>query len=348
MVESESTRRGASGRLRVRRVGRAVAVMAAGALVLAGCARDLGTLPGAVSSEASAISDGGLVVGYAGGGDLGADWVAFLRRANGEMVDLPRGPGELHLVEATAVNDAGAVAGTAAMGGGFNPMRAFRWTAADGLSLLPSSFYSRANDINERGDVVGQDIIAGTGKYDRTYLAVRWDATGTREILPTLPAGGAVCAATAISDGGDIVGTCGPEAVLWRATDRTPTGLGPGTPADINEAGLVVGSAGGVAVVWDTTAGAPSARPLRGTGSTYASGVNDGGVIVGTSRLDDLTHRAVKWASVEAEPEDLGGLGGTGAWAAAINRDGIVAGTATRPDGTRRAVRWDPEGQPAP
>jgi hypothetical protein len=68
-------------------------------------------------------------------------------------------------------------------------------------------------------------------------------------------------------------------------------------------------------------------------------------VIVGTSTLDDLTHRAVKWASVEAEPEDLGG---PGARAAAINRDGVVAGTATRPDGTRRAVRWDPEGRPAP
>lgn len=206
---------------------------------------DLGTLPGDADSYATDVNDRGDVVGYSSGGD---GIRAVLWRPDGTAVDLTARTG-LHLVtdldnagrlvgsvlpdgmnevpalwyrgrttllsdlsgSASAINDRGEIVGYFFVGtAGSFVWRRGRLTEIPLLPDLPPASAMQAQDINNRGQVVG------FGGFDGFV----WDAdSGTLATLPGL--GRAGTAAYGINDRGQIAGSAGttpenlePHAVL--------------------------------------------------------------------------------------------------------------------------------------
>jgi probable HAF family extracellular repeat protein len=161
-----------------------------------------------------------------------------------------------------------------------------RYTAID-LGLLPGGTSSRANAINNQGQIVGSaDTSAGN-----TH-AVLWQH-GKVTDLGTLP-GGTTSAASAINDQGQIVGSSDARdgqqhAVLWHDGEMVDLG---GLP--------------------DAAVSIPTA-------------INNQGQIVGYSGRDFDHTRAVLWQ--DGRIRNLGALpGGKSSQALAITEDGNVVG----------------------
>lgn len=129
--------------------------------------------------------------------------------------------------------------------------------------------------------------------------------------------------------------------VVWNngvPSELAMPGLGFGMAKAINDRGHVVGDALG-----EATGGATHAMLWRGGRVTdlgtvprnkgkpasFASDINEGGVVVGSSHDGNEVARAVRWPagrnSIEALPELLPG---TSSWARAVNTAGTVVGTA--------------------
>lgn len=114
--------------------------------------RDIGGLPGATNSYATAINDAGQVVGYS---EFAATERAFLWSPTGGMTDLGIPQGTVS-ARATAVSAGGVVVGWGTMRNGMT--RAFIWTPGGGMQMLASlnaGESTRANGINSRGEVAG-------------------------------------------------------------------------------------------------------------------------------------------------------------------------------------------------
>jgi probable HAF family extracellular repeat protein len=111
------------------------------------------------------------------------------------------------------------------------------------------------------------------------------------------------------------------------------------TSAGISRTGtLVAGTWGGGAqqmFVWD------GAIHDSGIATPWVGGVNENGVVVGSSNTESGWH-AFRWKA--GFVTDLGTLGGATSNALGVNRDGIVAGWSMRADGVQRAVAWTPQG----
>lgn len=141
--------------------------------------------------------------------------------------------------------------------------------------------------------------------------------------------------ARAINDRGHVVGTRGSgEAFLWR--DGRVSGLGTFTPTDVNNRDEVVGyrsdEAGTRAVLWRRGHLVELATPLGGL--SYASAVNDRGVVAGwTNTGADAPSRASSWRDGVPTP-----LGGDYSLAFDVNDRGQVVGSVAGLD--RIAVRW--------
>jgi len=125
-------------------------------------------------------------------------------------------------------------------------LTAFLWEDGAMRDLSTAALhFDIANDINDRGQIVGAGIAS-----DGRFVAARWEDEVLAE-LP-MPAGASSCSAEAINDHGDIVGFCdqqpGQWATLWRRNGDvqglgpTPDGWSAG-PVDINERGVVFGAA---------------------------------------------------------------------------------------------------------
>ena len=83
------------------------------------------------------------------------------------------------------------------------------------LGLLAQGNYSRARDINDKDDIVGEANLVPNGKPQ----AFLWQA-GKMQQLPNLP-GGTICSAQAINNSGAIIGSCDlangtAHGVIWR------------------------------------------------------------------------------------------------------------------------------------
>jgi probable HAF family extracellular repeat protein len=235
------------------------------------------------------INDRGVVVGY-----HHVDGVqrAFRWRRGGPLVDL--GPGI-----ASGVNDAGIVVGQS---GG----HAVRWTR-DGTveALVPGAVASEATDIDRRGTIVGNMILA-----DFSSHAFILPAGATAPVELPVPAGheGDSASVNALNDRGTIVGTL-----------QLPTG----EPSSLG-------------LVWQ----GPShrVRILPGTADlTTVNDVNERGVIVG-STLGGGEFRALVWTDPTRAPQDIG-LPGTDSIAQAVNDRGLVVGVQFR---QAKAFQWDP------
>ncbi|MEX2217181.1 MAG: hypothetical protein WD749_00350 [Phycisphaerales bacterium] len=137
----------------------------------AGGLRDLGTLPGGVSSGASDVSDLGVVVGFSVQGD--GSYQGFRWTEQGGMAALPAPAGAVNATPA-AVNDGGNAVGSA-----FNPIQCSTvpvlWHQGRPVNLntvlAPGSGWTviAANDINSRGEIAASARFGG-GPYRAIVL----------------------------------------------------------------------------------------------------------------------------------------------------------------------------------
>jgi len=232
----------------------------------AGLTTDLGTLPGGHNSYAAAINTAGRVAGYGDvpfggytGYSLGYAWHPFLA-STGVITDIGLLYGS-EGAQATGINDADTVAGTASNIGGSGFVYHGAFLSSGGtlayLGLLSTGTDSYAEALNGAGHVVG---AANTTFRGDTYHAVLWrDRVATD--LGTLD--GASSHAYGINDFDQIVGTATTargafHAFLYRD----------GSMSDLNSV-LPTGSA------WTLT---------------EARGINDAGQIVGTGTINGQEH----------------------------------------------------------
>jgi probable HAF family extracellular repeat protein len=215
-----------------------------------GVMRDLGTLsssPGAFS-EATAINDRGVVVGYTHIDDPNEPPHAF-RFAGGVLTDLGTGYGPGGGSAARAVNDHGVVVGTRFEKQGV-PERAVVWRAGQLIDLGTLGGHagrygtdSIAYAVNNKGTVVGGAAVPEGGLH-----AFRWNG-GELTDLGTLGGTTESTYATGINDAGDVVGVsqntaAQVHAALWRNGTVQDLGTLGGTYSGataINESGQVVG-----------------------------------------------------------------------------------------------------------
>jgi probable HAF family extracellular repeat protein len=208
--------------------------------------------------------------------------------------------------------------------------------------------YSAAEDINNRGQVVGW-ANTPTGYYAHAFL---WEDGAMRD-LGTL--GGDSSGAMAINDRGQVAGyssiasdgtpTLGAmHAFLWENGVMTDLGSLGGrgiTPLDINERGQVVGygdTASGErhAFVWED--GVMTDLGTLGGTESQAFGINEQGQVVGQSFTGSRRH-AFLWH--DGVLTDLGTFGSWGAWATAINDRGQMALLLSEPSGVSHAAFTD-------
>jgi len=179
-----------------------------------------------------------------------------------------------------------------------------------------------ARDINEPGQIVGESATAGGQTH--AFLITPW--VGRMVDLGTL--GGTFSQALAISNRGQVVGTS-----TLSGDDRTRaflydqgkmTALPPLNGAmfsearDVNDAGTVVGQSNGVAVLWQN--GRVRSLGMLGGGSSFATGINPSGVIVGTGSIPSGDFHG--WVFKNGVMTDLGGFGGANSSAEGINSAG--------------------------
>ncbi len=233
------------------------------------------------------------------------------------------------------------------------------------LQNLPTLGGNRgsAQAINASGTIVGAGRTGNTVGTNRPYVRA---ADGTTTVIP-IPAGDSLGVATAINDAGTVVGQYNTpsqhsQTFHWTAAGgtiayATPAGLTDTYANAINASGVTGGFGFGDAdqfVVRWAADGTASQLAAVGDGA-YFGGLNDAGVIVGSSYHYDrgsgsaLT-RATVWAA-DGTPSDVGVFGNDilseltdinnhgvaiGESSAAIDVFGAVSGT--------RLVTWTAAG----
>lgn len=253
--------------------------------------------------------------------------VARWTEATGQLQDLGVPPG---CVRANLfpfdLNAAGAIVGYVQCGAdatfSVNWTRAFRWTPDGGFVLYPGlevtpSPVSYAFAVNAAGEMAG--FVATTS----TYYLTRWDASGSATTgVYAMPytsnsVGGALDKTTFINAGGTVAAT------FTRTTTANPSG-------------------GSAVAVWERGDLVREIGTLGGSGS-WASGLNDDGVVVGWSFPASGTGtRAFRWTRATGMV-DLGTLGGSESRAVGVANDGTVYGwSSTNGQLVRRPFRWRP------
>jgi probable HAF family extracellular repeat protein len=277
-----------------------------------GVMTDLGVLTGGSSGEASSINDAGQITGWGdtGKGDVfgNAVYHAFLY-SGGTMTDIGVLSSDQN-TNAYSINDSGSIVGlsfTNTLSG--NTSNPFLYTAPGNISLLPhlNGVFGQANDINNEGEATGWGFTGNTDASPQQYgiyHAVYYSPQGEILDLGTL-AGEESSIGLGINAQGVVVGySYNPTspinlACVWPLTGPA-IGLGvlPGGSTSealsINSYDQIVGS-GDVGVdqsdnsVYHAFLYSDGAMydlsnltvNASGWGSTFATGINDAGQIVG-------------------------------------------------------------------
>ena len=256
-----------------------------------GTITDLGA-PLGFSSDARAVNERGQVVGVLHDDDDPNRTRAFLWE-DGEMTDVGTLGGDT--ASASDINDAGQIVGSSATSSGNH--HAFVWEEGEmvDLGVPPGAVASFADGINDRGDIVGSLSLP-----DEHSAAFLWQE-GHFTKLGTL--GGDYGSARDVNESGVVVGTSEPSPGRpwhgFRWEDGVMTDLGPADGASdavqINDRGEAVGQlsrgylvSSRVAAVWQDG----RVLPLSDY-SSFASGVNASGQVVGTTRAVET--RGVLW-----------------------------------------------------
>jgi len=242
-----------------------------------------------------------------------------------DVVRLPN-PGD-SIVTATGLNELGHVVGVALFSEA-PTMRAWFWSAEDGVSVLPAppglATY-RAIDVNADG------AIAGDGGYD---FGQAWRyAGGAYEMLGTL-AGDPISTAAGIDAAGTIVGTSRtltfsdpPDTFVSEPGLALQLVQSSSQAAYLNDAGQIVGWTSSL-TAWRFTpgVGVEFLPPLGSHVLTYATSINARGDVVGYASL------ATGSGTVPFLYTDAGGMQPTGSFgggasAADVSDDRVVVGT---------------------
>lgn len=280
--------------------------------------RDLGVLPGTVSSEAKGVNDSGEVVGVctdAQGNSHGFYWSA----AKG-MVELKPLAGDKHCI-AYAINNKGLIAGGSGMGGQ-NYRLFLRKMTEVRVTTGPRGTDARA--INELGQA------AGRSKYNTAGIR---NTNGRTAHLGGGVAFGINNLGQAVGERYDSVGKAH-IAIYWAGVGSS-FDLGKGVASDINDNGQIVG-ANKSAVVWDREGNVKTLPTLSRNAGGTAQSINNAGQIVGT-----LGGAAVLW-NPDNTVTTLSGLpGGSQTNANCISESGLIVGQGKDASGALRAVLWE-------
>lgn len=250
-----------------------------------------------------------------------------------------------------AANDSGEIVGTAK--DSRSGPKGFFWDASGRHTIVGSEAsgdYSSANDINDKGEVVGSmNVFTGI----RAFRSQRKDKLVFLDQLP----GDTSSVALAIGLSGKATGWSSGSTRV-RAAIWSPVGAVqalPMLPDSESCRGLAINNHGDVAGVCDTSAGpravlwaggsdktAQDLGMLSGDYGSEASGINDSGDIVGTSMDRAKGQRAVLWPKGSVI-KDLGTLPDRlSSRALAINNRGEVIGV-SEGNGEEQAFLWTNE-----
>jgi probable HAF family extracellular repeat protein len=303
-------------------------------------AMDLGTLPGGISSVASAINSSGQVAGMSS--IANGDAHAFLW-SSGVMTDLGTLGGNYSA--ANAINDSGQVVGVSRTAGG--QLHGFLWKTGvmHDLGTLPGGRESRATGIDRYGKIVG-----GADRPDLPPPAVVWKHGVILRL--GMPAHAHNCGATGVSPTGFVIGFCsvgnGTRSELWSKAGVTDLGTlgGPVAVATaINLSRQVVGYSstqtdGSHPFRWDSGT-MTDLTTLGASRSLIPNGINAAGQVVGI-QLTDGHLRATVWRN--GMTTDLGALPGTDSYAFGINTAGQMVGHSQQTLGSGdHATLWTPK-----
>jgi probable HAF family extracellular repeat protein len=322
---------------------------------------------GVVAVAALDINNHGQVAGAAEGGPSGPD--AFTWSAQGGFVTLAR-LATADFMSAFAINESGAVAGNAHwQDGNSRPVVWFDPGHAQDLGVLGrfvfespktswSAEFAVANDINDRGHVVG-----ATSSVAFAEVAYLWDAEQGMTPLGTL--GGPTSRAYGVNAHDDVVGTSEladgtSHAFLWSRGTMTDLGALGGVYSEgyaINDAGEVTGiyqlpSGEGRVFRWTRSqgmvdAGANFPGPRDGQTSS-STGINAAGQIVGGVYPEPpgLEARAAVRQPTTGTWQELLPESPFQSFALAVNDRGVIVGhvatSLSNDDLATRAAVWTP------
>lgn len=243
---------------------------------------------------------------------------------------------------ATEINSAGTMMATA-----YYPdssMRAVIGSAGSGytdIGDLGGSVLPR--DINEVGDVMGQASLVAGVYPDRTFF---WSASGGMVDIGGL-SGSATAGGFAMNDNGMVVGGSGTRAFTWTAAGGM---VDIGIPGHTTYAYGVNNS--GTVIIRDITVGRTYVRTADGTmtdigslpgGETYATDINDNGMVTGWSGQpgSGIRHPFVWTAAtgiVDLDPTNAFGI--TFGQGTDLNDQGEVVGRLSLANGDEPAFYW--------
>jgi len=228
------------------------------------------------------------------------------------------------------INDAGVVVGSSSDAGGASSIAGFKWQPGvmTDLGIYSGHTAIRPWDLNTAGNVTGRATGGpGGSNYGVYHDGVGWQLAGS--------VGGNRGNGFGINDANEMVGNMRlPSNDFSRAFVWSPTGGTVQLPTIHPD---------------DPGNSVPAYDGFEG--GSYATGINNSGVVVGSSGLSD-THgsdRGFRW-SESAGMVNLGtpasqGLAGlanfTQSYAQNLNDIGLIVGAADRGSGLTRAVFWD-------